>query len=208
MAITTFSTLKTAILAWAERTDLTSYDDDFVNLADARIRKDLAGQSIRLREMETSTDLTPSSGAVSVPSNFLAMKRVQAQTSDKRRLQYQTQDWLDEAYPDGASGVPSFYTIAGSSLYMFPLTTSSIRITYYAYPTALSDDDPTNWLLTKYPDIYLYAGLVELELYTGNTEGVSKWLSAYSAAMEGLAASGADESITPGTSRATAGGAW
>lgn len=205
MAITTFSELKTAVLAWAERTDLTAYDDDFVTLADAQIRRDLAGQSIRVRDMETTTDLTPTSGVVTLPTNFLAMKRVQARTSSPRRLEYKPQDWLDEAYPDGAEGDPSFYTVAGTSLSMFPLTDSDIRITYYAYPTALSDNDPTNWLLTKYPDVYLFAGLVQLELYTGNTEGVAKWLGAYSAALQGLAAAGADEAITAGTTRSSGG---
>lgn len=205
MAITSFSTLKTAILTWADRSDLTAVDDDFVNLADARIRKDFAGQSIRVRDMETITDLTPSSGVVTLPTNFLAMKRVLAVTSPVRRLEFRPQNWTDEAYPDGASGNPSFYTVVGSSLYMFPLTTSDIRLTYYAYPTALSDDDPTNWLLTKYPDVYLYAGLVELELYTGNTEGVAKWLAAYQAALEALSNSGADEAVTSGTTRASSG---
>lgn len=205
MAIDSFTNLKTALLNWADRTDLTAYDDDFVSLGDARIRKDFAAQSIRVRDMETTTDLTPSSGTVTLPSNFLAMKRVQALTSPKRRLEYKTQDWLDEAYPDGAEGTPSFYTVAGSSLSMFPLTDSDIRLTYYAYPTPLSDNDPTNWLLAKYPDIYLYAALVELELFTGNTEGVAKWLAAYQAGLESLSNAGVDEAITSGTSR-TAGG--
>lgn len=208
MALDTVSNLKTAIMTWAERTDLSTIMTDVLSLTDARIRKDLAAQSVRVRDMEVVTDLAPSSGVVTLPTNFLAMKRVLALTSPVRRLEYKPQDWLDEAYPDSAEGSPSFYTIVGSSLSMFPVTSSDIRITYYAYPTPLSDDDPTNWLLTKFPDIYLYGGLVELELYTGATENVAKWLAGYRAALDGVSNAGADEAITSGTARSAGGAVW
>lgn len=210
MALTTFSELKTAVLAWAERSDLTSVASDFVTLCDMRIRKGLAGIGNRPREMETTTDLTPASGVCTLPTDFMAMKRVQARTSSPRRLEYRTLDWLDEAYPDGASGIPAFYTIMGSTagtttLRMFPVTTSGIRITYYAYPAVLSDSNTTNWLLTKYPDVYLYGTLAELEIYAGNDAGAQKWLGAYQAAIQQLADAGFSDSMTPGTGRTSAG---
>ncbi len=203
MAITTFAELKTAVQDWAERSDLSSKVPDFVTLADMRIRKALA--SLRLREMETTTDVTPSSGACTLPTDFLAMKRVQSRTSVARRLEYKTQDWLDEAYPDGTEGDPAFYTVTGASLYMYPLTTSDIRLTYYAYPAVLSDSNTTNWLLAKYPDVYLYGTLVELETYAGNDAALQKWLGFFSGAIAGLASAAFASSYTPGTSRSAMG---
>lgn len=200
MSLANYTDLQAALLTWSERSDLTSYTADFVQLSESRLRKAFAKQDIRLREMETTTTLTPSSGAVTIPSDYLAMKRVQAVTSPIRRLEYKTSDWLDEAYPDSAEGDPSFYTVIGSSLYMFPLTTSDIKITYYAFPAALSSSS-TNWLLTKYPDTYLFAGLVELATFAQDEEGVPRWAALLAAAMEQLGAAFKDQAITSGTTR-------
>lgn len=210
MALDTYANLKTAVLAWSERSDLTSYNTDFVTLCEMRIRTELAEQGKRPREMETTTDLTPTAGVCTLPTDFMAMKRVQARTSSPRRLEYRTLDWLDEAYPDGASGDPSFYTVMGttagtSTLRMFPLTTSNIRVTYYAYPAVLSDANTTNWLLTKYPNVYLYGTLLELEIFAGNDAGAQKWLGFFKGAVQGIANGALDDAITPGTGRTSTG---
>ena len=201
MAITNFSELGTAIQAWAERQDLSSQVTDFITLTDMRIRSRMVESNMRLREMETTADVTPSSGVCTLPTDFMAMIRVQARTSAPRRLEYKPQDWLDETYPDSASGNPSFYSIIGGSLRMYPLTTSDIRMTYWAYPAVLSVGNTTNWLLTKYPNVYLYGGLLELELYALNDEGAQRWLQAFSVAMDSIGKSNTFDSFTSGTTK-------
>jgi hypothetical protein len=201
MAIGTFAELSTAILGWAERSDLSALVPDFISLADARIRTKLAEAQLRLREMETTADLTPSSGVATLPTDFMAMIRVQSRTSPTRRLEYKSQDWLDEAYPAGDSGYPSFYSMSGSSLRMYPLTTSDIRITYWAYPAPITSLNTTNWLLTKYPNVYLYASLIELELYALNKDGAQVWATALDVAVESLSNAGKTDSFTSGTSK-------
>lgn len=201
MALANFTDLQSALLSWSERQDLTSLTTDFITLADARIRTKLAEAEIRTREMETTADVTPSSGVCTLPTDFMAMIRVQARTSAPRRLEYKPQDWLDEAYPDSAEGNPSFYSIIGPSLRMYPLTTSDIRMTYWAYPAVLSAGNPTNWLITKYPNIYLYAGLLELEIYAMNDQGAQKWATAFDVAVTSLGASNKMDAFTAGTSK-------
>ena len=208
MAITTYAELQTAIGDWAERTDLSSQHTTFISLAESRIKKTFASAGLRLRESETRSDLTPTSGVCTLPSDYAAMKKVQARTSAPRRLEFKTMDWLDEAYPDGASGDPSFYTILGGSLYMFPLTTSDIRIDYYAHVPALSVSATTNWLLTKYPDVYLFASLIELATYAQDEAGKARWGSDYANAIEGLKGAAFAADITPGTSRTASQAAW
>ena len=207
MSIGTYAQLQTAMENYAERTDFTSLLPDFITLAEAEMRRDFARLGLRLREAVTRTNLTPSSGACTLPTDYMAMKTVQARESNPIRLEFKSEDWTDEAYPDGSSGVPVFYTIVGATLYMFPLTTSDIRITYFAYPAALSVSNTTNWLLTKYPDVYLWAASKQLEIYAGNLEGAAKYGGLYNASLDGLkqAAMGAD--ITPGTSRTASIGA-
>ncbi|MDO8533289.1 MAG: hypothetical protein Q7S17_00910 [Xanthobacteraceae bacterium] len=201
MAITTYAQLKTAMENWSERTDFSAREAEFIALGEAEIKRDLARFGLRLREMVTRTSLTPSSGAATLPTDFMTMITVQARESAPRRLEYKTQDWLDEAYPDGDSSPPSFYTLIGGSLYMYPLTTSDIRITYYAYPAALSDAATTNWLLTKYPDVYLWASLKQAEIWASNVDGVAKYNGLYTGALEGLKSAAFGAAMTPGTSR-------
>lgn len=208
MSITTFAELKTAIENWEERTDFSAREDEFVALAEADIRRELARHNLRLREQETRTDVTPSSGTVTLPSDFQAMKTVQVRTSSPRRLEYKTMEWLNEAYPDGASGNPSFYGIVGGTLYMFPLSTSDMRLEYYAYPTALSGSTSANWLLTKYPDVYLYASLKQVKIYDMNEAGVARYDALFKGALASLSAAGFGAEMTPGTGRTAATTAW
>jgi hypothetical protein len=142
-----------------------------------------------------------------LPSDFIAAKRVRALTSPARRLEYKSADWIDEAYPSGASAPPSFFTIEGGSLTMAPVTASNVRLVYWAAPAALTALNLTNWLITKYPDIYLYSGLIELELYAQNDEGAQRWATAFDAAVESLKKGSKGTTITAGTSRTASIGA-
>ena len=203
MAITTYAQLQTALGDWTESTLHSGQFTTFIALAEAEIRREMGTLNLRVREAETRTAMTPSSGACTLPSDYQAMKKVQARTSSVRRLEYKTMDWLDEAYPDGASGDPSFYTILSGTLYMFPLTTSDIRIDYYAYPAALTDSATTNWLLTKYPDVYLWASLKQLKAYEQDEAGIAKMDGLFKQALGGMSNANFGSDQSPGTSMST-----
>jgi hypothetical protein len=205
MSISSFSELKTAAQDWSERSDLSAKAGDFVTLCDVRIRKALAASSLRLREMETTSDLVPTSGVCTLPTDFMAVKRVTAQTDPIRRLKYASQDWLDEAFPYGTTDLPVYFTITGASLNTAPLSAYNIRLTYYAYPAVLSDGNTTNWLLDKYPDVYLYGTLVELAAYIEDDAATQKWLGFFQGAIQGLSDAAFGASITPGTARSSTG---
>lgn len=179
MAISTFSELKSSIAAWADRTDLTSTIPDFITLAESRINRRL-----RVREMENSASITVTSGTGSLPTGFLAVKRVIATgVSPTRVLQYADPNWYMEAFPDQDDGNdPTFYTIIGTSIYV----TTNVTLIYWKSIPALSDSNTTNWLLTKAPDIYLQASLAELEGYTENPEGMAMRLQLFEAGCADL----------------------
>src|SRR5262245_15894630 len=71
MAITTYAQLQTAIASWLARSDLTATIADFITLFEAA-----ANRRLRVRQMETSTNLTPSSGAATLPTDYLAWRRL------------------------------------------------------------------------------------------------------------------------------------
>jgi hypothetical protein len=182
MAITTYSELKTKIASQAERSDLTSDIPDFITLAESRLNRD-----VRVREMEAQTTLTPSSGAVTMPADFLEIIRVTVDSTPKRVLVYVTPEWADDAYPtDTTTNFGSFYTLIGSSLKTIPQVTSDVLLTYYEKIDALSDSATTNWLLTRAPDVYLWASMVELCDFIKDEAGMARFEARYQAALGGL----------------------
>jgi hypothetical protein len=81
-------------------------------------------------------------------------------------LQLVSPDYAASEYSgSSATGYPSFYTISGSVIATFPPSTADIIIDYYASIPALSTTNPTNWLLTAAPDVYLYGALMEAAPY-------------------------------------------
>ncbi len=192
MAIDSYSNLKTGIGNWIARSDLTSYLDDFIDNFEARVNygtgvdAPFPSEPIRTRNMITSSDLTLSSGAASLPTDFLEAKRVTAKTSPRIKLEYASPDWLDEIYPDTTASDPAFYTILGSSLIVRPVTTSQIELQFYQKLTALSDSNTSNWLLAATPNGYLYGSLVEAALFIHDNDMASRWYGLMMGALGGL----------------------
>jgi hypothetical protein len=70
MAITTYSELQTAIGNWLDHSLFTARVPEFIALFEAA-----ANRRLRVRQMETSIDLTPSYGSAAVPTDYLAWRR-------------------------------------------------------------------------------------------------------------------------------------
>lgn len=169
MAITTYAQLQTAISDHLARSDLTSYIPDFITLAEGLLNfglksTELDMDPLRVRDMETTVTLTPTSGVVTLPDTFLEARRVVETAVPRRSLDYITPDAADDLYPTRDSGLADHYTIIGSSLYTFNLASNDIEIEHYRTIPPLATTDP-NWLLTKSPNIYLRASLFEAAMF-------------------------------------------
>lgn len=120
--------LKAAINSWSER----SYDDtqldEFIDLAEAAIRRRLVGYQ---REI-TGTLTTNANGEVALPSDFLGMRSIYYDTT------------------------PYKWNISGSTLYVTDGESRTFDVVYYGKLPALSDSNPSNWLLADAPDAYLF----------------------------------------------------
>lgn len=156
--ITDYASLKTEMLSWyKDRTDLAGFADTVIDLSEAYFNLKL-----RCREMEATTDLTPSSNVCTLPSDFIEWKRVVEEASIRRPLEYVTEEAADYLYPSRTSGLSSHFMIIGSSLTALPLSSNTIELTYYQKIPALSDSNTTNWLLTKSPNLYLHTCMMYL----------------------------------------------
>ena len=57
---------------------------------------------------------------------------------------------------------------------------------YYARVPALTDVETFNWILTEYPDIYLYGSLVHAAPYLADDQRITVWAALYQSAVDAL----------------------
>lgn len=170
MSISTYSTLQDAIGNWLDHSLFSSRYPDFIQLFEAT-----ANRRLRTRNQETSTSLTPdSSGQATLPTDYLAWRRVTWLGSSRQELDYVEPSYFQAAFPSRPSDVPRFFTIEDSTLKVMPLDSTSVQLEYYKQIPALASNS-TNWLLTAHPDLYLFGSLVEAEMFGVNDERVPAW---------------------------------
>jgi hypothetical protein len=164
MTISTYSELKSAIASWMHRSDLTSVVADFITLSESRFNRKL-----RTRQQETAFGpTTPTAYEIAIPSDFAAVRKLW-RTSDKWELIQRPIDTLTFLQEGGESS-----GFAITDAFVFD-GTSEVGGIYYAKVTALSDSATTNWLLTAYPDLYLWASLAEACFYSKDLEKAAMW---------------------------------
>lgn len=166
MSISTYDELKTAIASFMSRSDLAGNVPDIIQLTEGYFNT-----LLRCREMEAVTSLTPNVDAVCIlPADYLEYKRVVELSSIRRRLEYLSEDSADMLYPVRMGGIPCHFMIIGAELTALPLSANDIELTYYRQLPALSATNPTNWLLTRFPNLYLHGSLFHAAELTRNTE--------------------------------------
>ncbi len=171
MALASYTDLLASVASWMNRTDLTAVIPDFVTIAESKFARDL-----RLRKQLVSSTLTTltTTRAVALPADWLAFENITILNSPP--LTYMTLDQMDMKYPEGGfSGAPFAYTIKGNSILFGPTPDSAYTVNIDYYPRFAALSAGTNWLMTNYPNIYLYACLREGALFTKNPQEAAQW---------------------------------
>jgi hypothetical protein len=178
MAISNYTELKTAVANWLDRDDLTDRIPEFIALAEARFNRVL-----RIRAMESKQTASTVAGQqnLALPPRFVQMRNVQINTSPVTAMQYVTPEMFDRLYGGSSSGTPKFYTVIANELQLGPTPDSvqTIEMLFYETFQALSVSNPTNWVITNAPDVYLYGALLEAEPFIMNDARVQLWATAF-----------------------------
>jgi len=187
MALTTYTTLKSSIANWLNRSDLTSeIQDDFIKLTEADLNSKL-----RVRAMITQADVTVNAETAALPTDFLQIRNFYILSgATKTPLVYTTPASMDTTSGTSTTGKPTTYTILGDTFRFSPKpdTTYTAKINYYKRFPALSSTVTTNYVLENHPAIYLYGSLFHAANFLGgiNPQQVQSWQLMYSTAMERL----------------------
>ena len=132
----------------------------------------------RTPDMESALSGTISSGTVSVPSDYIALKHARIDGSPSRPLKMRPVKWIYEHYPLRSSDTkPSFIGRDGSDFVFGPYPDSGYTVlgTYYAQLTSIQS--AANALFVANPDLYLFAALAEAEAYIKNDKRVALWIT-------------------------------
>jgi len=187
MALTNYTTLKTSIANWLNRSDLTDeIADDFIKLTEADFNSKL-----RVRKMIAQTSFTIDSETEALPTGFLQVRDIYILNGNtKVPLTYTTPSQMDSTVGTSTTGLPNSYTILGDTFRFSPKPDASYTafINYYKSFDALSDTNTTNFILDKHPSIYLYGSLFHAANFLGgiNPQQVQTWQQMYATTMERL----------------------
>lgn len=192
MALGTYSDLQAAIARFLNRTDLTAEIPTFIALAEAAFARDLRHPS-----METRAVANFDTRYTATPEDWLETRRLTMgnASSGYRALALVSVDAMERMRAErrDVSGVPQFYAHTGGGIEVFPTPDSAYtsgELVYLARVPALTDEAPTNWLLTAAPDAYLYGALVHSAPYLVADERMVTWENGYNKAITGLNTAG------------------
>ncbi len=194
MALDTYANLQLSIQSWADRSDAAyiAAVPDFIALFEANANAELTLRT-RFNTTKTTLSLTSASPLIALPSDFLESKTlINTSTVPVQVIPIFTATSLYTAIPTPAtSGPPKGVTTTGTNLQFAPVSDQTYSIDFYYYQkiTALSTGAPTNWLLTNFPNLYLFGSLVASEAFLGSDPRLETWGNLYDNMLQKLSGS-------------------
>lgn len=198
MALSTYEDLKTAVSKWLARTELTSTIPDFITLAELRIAREL-----RVKETIVGSIDTVSEQRIPIPTGFIEAYIFTIDASNSKPLEYRPIEDAERRYAGVTSGVPRFFSVMGSEIFLYPIpdTTYTYTIYYYSKWAPISDSNQTTSVFTLAPDLYLAGALAEGFKYSLEEERSSYWDAQFKATISSLNATDQRVKRTSGTRR-------
>ena len=163
------------------RTDLDALLPDFVVLAEKRLNAEM-----NCRHQDVLADLTTVAGTetLDLPTDTAEIRSLTI--SGAGPLAYMPIDQFRAQFSSGAAGQPTHYTVIDSKLHFGPTPSNAytVSMAYRGNLPPLVDSAGTNWLIEKFPNLYLAAAMCELCIQTQNTPMQTMWEQKYAMALE------------------------
>lgn len=181
MAFDTYANLKTAITGELDRDDLSSKVDDFIDLVEARHKRD-----IRIRDMIARESLTVNARYINLPTGYIAGSNFRLLTSPITLLTYLNPHEMNRVRQE-TSGKPQYFTIHEQIEFdVIPDESYTGDMIFYEELTALSDANTSNAILSRAPDLYFYGALLASAPHLHEDERIATWAALYNEGKEAL----------------------
>ena len=183
MALDTYTDLVTEVGEYLDRPDLAARVPTFVRLSEARLNRVLDDP-----DMEVAATVTASGALTALPADFGSMVSVNTGGGFLEALGPVQFAGLDHT----VMAAPRFYSISTNGISFAPgNSTALISMVYRRRIPALTAAAPTNWLLTRAPDVYLYGALLQASAFLVEDDRLGLWKSAFDEAIAELRTDGA-----------------
>ena len=185
----TYTGLKASVADYLNRSDLTSTIPDFITLAEAQMNRRL-----RVSGMIANVTATVTANYITAPADMLQPISVQIATQEP--LGQVSPDALatfNYNFPSGQGGqASSFASINGNlQLDLGLISGTVVELIYYQKIPPLATN-ATNWLLTAYPDAYLYGALTQAAPYLRQDDRLQVWASLFQTALADIQSADGD----------------
>lgn len=168
MAITNYTELKTAVGDWLHHGNLGTKDVDFITLCEARINRDVR---LRAAEEETNLSISASSRTAALPSGFIEPIDLYILPTGYTDRESMVKCAPDRLHVSTTEGQPYAWTVDGDEIaFDRPFDSTSYTVTLRYVKKWDIATDTTNWLLTNYPDLYLWGAVSEGAKYLKNND--------------------------------------
>lgn len=185
MAIADFAGLQSTVADFMNRTDATAAIPSFITLAEAEMNRKL-----RVRQMLARATATISCEFESVPADFCGAEALTLDNTPTIQLEFCDADKIlyEKSRHACPTGKPRLYSVQGDDIQFFPAPadTWTARIVYYRTIPALSSAQLTNWLLTKYPDAYLYGSLSQAGMWLRGDPRMADFVNAFETILSNI----------------------
>lgn len=168
MAITTYAELQTAVGNWLHRSDVSTIIPDLIALGEAHLNA-----NIRVPEMEVTTTLQSGVGDrfAAFPAGYQEIESISYQGEE---LVKRPSSEVAECAAVNSSGLPTLYALT-QRVEFDRIPDQDYALTIVVVDKLDIASDSTNWLLTRYPNAYLFATLAEAAPYTKNVQMIPVW---------------------------------
>lgn len=189
--IANYGDLKADLAAYGQRTDLTARIPGFLKIAQNQVNIDL-----RIPEMIKTATLTVTTvgDEFALPDDYLATRQLTGARGDGSIGPLESKG-IDEIFGFGTSGTPMAYTVWNNEILIRPTPAENAVFTliYWARPAEFILDADTSDILTRYSQVFLYAGLVELHTFVQSYEEATLAAQRYDGAIVAINEAGMDK---------------
>jgi hypothetical protein len=191
----TYEGLKASVADFLNRADLTASIPDFITLAEAQMQRRFVsrlkqGLSLprRLVTRNASFAVTNGGETIAIPEDFAGPISFQLPASPQNiELAYLDENaFQSEKASQRWVGPPKFYTVVGSVLQIFPVADQAYTGTLVYINRLPAVASSANWVLTDYPDAYLYGALVQSAPYLKDDARITTWGTLFTAAIDDI----------------------
>lgn len=176
-----------AALAYSDKSDALDVQnnvDVFLRVVESR-----ANRGLQIRQQSKRARLTcdPMVEYYGLPVDFSGLRDVEILHGNNRiTMRYLAPEAMNRHVNE--NGSTASYSLVSNQIRVWPKMDSShtIEVIYYQRVMPLSNDEPSNWMADRFPDVYIFGLCVEIAAFTKDADSATLWDQRFRDALQAM----------------------